>query len=81
MSGGSHERLRLGNKQLDAERADELMDGGLRDDLVRLQFAHVVISNGKQAKRYALPVTPEGELGLPWLRAVGLGEPLRLVAK
>jgi hypothetical protein len=37
-----------------------------------------VISNGKKAKTYALPVTREGELGLPWLRAVGLGEPLRL---
>jgi hypothetical protein len=78
VSGSAHERLRIGNRELDAARADALMDGGLRDELVRLQFAQVVISNGKKAKTYALPVTREGELGLPWLRAVGLGEPLRL---
>jgi hypothetical protein len=78
LSGKAHERLRIGNRELDAARADALMDGGLRDELVRLQFAHVVISDGKKAKTYELPVTPEGELGLPWLRAVGLGEPLRL---
>jgi hypothetical protein len=81
MSGGSHERLRIGNRELDATRADALMDGGLRDELTRLQFAHVVISNGKKTKTYEITVTPEGELGLPWLRAVGLGEPLRLVAE
>lgn len=78
ISGKAHERLRIGNRELDAARADALMDGGLRDELVRLQFARVVISNGKTSKTYELPVTPEGELGLPWLRAVGLGEPLRL---
>lgn len=78
ISGGSHERLRIGNRELDAERADAIMDAGLREDLVRLQFAHVVITNGKKSKTYELPVTPEGELGLPWLHAVGLGEPLKL---
>lgn len=78
ISGGSHERLRIGNRELDPARSDAIMDAGLREDLVRLQFAHVVLTNGKKSKTYELPVTPEGELGLPWLRAVGLGEPLKL---
>lgn len=80
ISGGSHERLRIGNRELDAERADAIMDAGLREDLVRLEFAHVVMTDGKKSKKYELKVTPEGELGLPWLRAVGLGEPLVLAA-
>jgi hypothetical protein len=78
LSGGSHERLRIGNRELDAKRADAIMEAGLRDDLVRLQFAHVVLTNGKKSKIYELPVTPENDLGLPWLRAVGLGDPLAL---
>jgi hypothetical protein len=78
LSGAARQRLRIGNRELDEARADALMDAGLRDELLRLEFAQVVISNGKKSKTYALPVTPDGELGLPWLRAVGLGEPLRL---
>jgi hypothetical protein len=81
ISGSSDQRLRIGNRQLDATRADEVMEAGLREELLRLQFAHVVLSNGKTSKTYELPVTPEGELGMPWLRAVGLGEPLRLAGE
>jgi hypothetical protein len=81
INGASHERLRIGNRELDAARADALMDAGLREELVRLEFARVVLSTGKKSKTYELDVTPESELGLPWLRAVGLGEPLKLTTE
>ncbi|MCX4240982.1 hypothetical protein [Paraliomyxa miuraensis] len=78
ISGQSHERLRMGNPEFDATRADALMDGGLRAELMDLEFAHVVLSNGKKTRIYEFEVTPDTELGLPDLRAVGLGEPLVL---
>lgn len=78
ISGKSHERLRIGSHELDAAKADALMNGGLRAELMGLEFAHVVLSSGKEARTYELEVPPESELGLPDLRAVGLGEPLAL---
>ncbi|MCA9712279.1 MAG: hypothetical protein KDK70_40960 [Myxococcales bacterium] len=78
ISGGSHERLRIGAAQLDEARAERIMSAGLRADLERLSFAHVVFSDGKHTKVYEFEVTPDGELGLPDLRAVGLGEPLEI---
>lgn len=78
ISGLSHERLRIGGAELDATRADALMDGGLRAELMELEFAHVVLSDGNEARTYEFEVPPDHELGLPDLRAVGLGEPLEL---
>ena len=78
ISGTSHERLRIGASELPEAAAEALMAGGLRADLRRLAFAHVVLTDGKHTKTYAFEVTPDGELGLPDLRAVGLGEPLDL---
>lgn len=78
ISGLSHERLRIGNPELDAVKANALMDGGLRAELMALEFARVVLSNGKKTTVFELEVPPESELGLPDLRAVGLGEPLVL---
>ncbi len=79
ISGVAHNRLRVGNRELDEAKADALMAAGLLEELTRLEFAHVVMSTGKTSKTYEIPVTPTSELGLPWLRAVGLGEPLKLV--
>ena len=78
ISGNSHERLRIGGSGLDAAKADALMKGGLQAELVGLQFAHVVLSDTKNPKTYTFEVTPDTLLGLPELRAVGLGEPLAL---
>ena len=77
-SGRSHERLRIGSAKLDEARAEALMAGGLREDLVRLGYAHVVFADSKHSKVYEFEVTPERDLGLPDLRAVGLGEPLEI---
>lgn len=78
LSGISHERLRIGGSGLDAARAEQLMDAGLREELRDLAFAHVVLSDTKVAKTYTFEVTPDNELGLPDLARVGLGERLEL---
>ena len=69
---------RLCGSGLDAAKADEIMDAGLRAEVKALAFAQVVLSDTKVPRTYELEVTPENELGLPDLREVGLGEPLRL---
>lgn len=76
ISGMSHEKLRVGGSGLDATKADEIMDGGLRKELEDLAFATVVLSNTKVPKTYEFEVTPEGQLGQPEMQAVGLGERL-----
>ncbi|MEX1363165.1 MAG: hypothetical protein AB1Z98_08570 [Nannocystaceae bacterium] len=78
LSGISHERLRIGGSGLDAARAEQLMNAGLREELRDLAFAHVVLSDTKVAKTYTFEVTPDNELGLPDLVRVGLGERLEL---
>ncbi len=78
ISGQSHERLRIGAARMDAARADGLMKGGLREDLKRLAFAHVVLSDGKHSKTYEFEVTPDSELGQPDMEAVGLGQTLSM---
>jgi len=76
ISGNSHERLRIGGTGLVQARAEALMDGGLRAELKSLAFAHVVLSDGKASQTYDFEVVPDSALGLPEMRAVGLGDPL-----
>jgi len=76
ISGNSHERLRIGGTGLVQARAEALMDGGLRAELNSLAFAHVVLSDGTTSQTYDFEVVPDSALGLPDMRAVGLGEPL-----
>ncbi len=77
INGMSHERLRIGGSGLDKARAEAILAKGLRQDLLRLRFARVVLSNGKVRVLHEFETIPDSRLGLPDLEAVGLGEPLK----
>ncbi|MEM9457875.1 MAG: hypothetical protein AAGF11_27090 [Myxococcota bacterium] len=75
--------LRIGSASLDEQRAERIMNAGLREDLVRLHFAKAVFSDSAHKKRkiYEFEITPDNQLGRGDMEAVGLGQKLELPNK
>jgi hypothetical protein len=76
--GKDHEKLNAGSKQLTKAKIEELLTGGLRDELEGLGFVAVSMSDGKSVVRETFTPKTVDELVDAELEAFGLHEPLVL---
>jgi hypothetical protein len=74
LRGAAKERIRIGGATLDGTTAARLLDGGLRDELVGLGFAEIVLANMKSAIKETPEVATDVETATAELAGVGLGQ-------
>jgi hypothetical protein len=78
LRGASDERIRIGGGGLDEAKAKELLDGGMRDELVAFGFTDVAIANMKTSYKEELDVPTDNQLAERELGPKGLDRKISL---
>ncbi len=72
LRGAAYERIRIGGATLDPAKAQSLLDGGLRNELVAAGFAEIVLADMKQSIKETPAVRTDAELAADELAPIGL---------
>lgn len=78
LRGAAKERIRIGGATLDAATATRLLDGGLRDELVALGFAEIVLANMQGAVKETPDVPSDQDRAIEQLAEFGLGAKIEI---